>query len=270
MNHLTGKRKFVLTGIVVIIVSVLICCVQFGYMFVKHEKYQNEKISNLEKKVSLLQTENSVPMMTWETDNFNYLAIGNSITLHPKNEYWWNECGMAASKLENDFVHQLSRMIQNQKIEQVVSFAYNFSVWEVQSADRAETLPMLDGILSNKLDLVTIKLSENATDLITFESDYEELIRYVQKGAPNAKVIVVGDFWDKSEKDAMMAEACKNCGVIFVSLDEIKSNEKYQCGLGTTAYDENGNPHIVEHGGVAKHPGDEGMKWIAQMILLGL
>lgn len=43
MNYLPGKRKFVFAGIIVILVSVLICCVQFGYMLVKHEKYQNEK-----------------------------------------------------------------------------------------------------------------------------------------------------------------------------------------------------------------------------------
>lgn len=177
---------------------------------------------------------------------------------------------MAATKLENDYVHQLSALMQKNKKEKVVPFAYNFSVWEVQSADRAETLPLLDGSLSDKLDLVTIQLSENASDLTTFESDYEELIRYVQKGAPNARIMVVGDFWDKSEKDSMKKEACEKCGVSFVSLDEIKGKEKYQCGLGTTVYDEEGNPHVVEHDGVAMHPGDEGMKWIAEKILTDL
>ena len=55
-----------------------------------------------------------------------------------------------------------------------------------------------------------------------------------------------------------------------MSLDEIKGKEKYQCCLGTTVYDEKGNPHKVEHECVAKNPGDEGMKWIAEKILTDL
>ena len=69
--------------------------------------------------------------------------------------------------------------------------------------DRGETLSLLDGLLSEELDLVTIQLSENASDLSTFESDFEELIRYVQKGAPVAQILVIGDFWDKEQKDEM-------------------------------------------------------------------
>ena len=37
--------------------------------------------------------------------------------------------------------------------------------------------------------------------------------------------------------------------------------------MGTTFYDNNINPHIVEHAGVANHPGDAGMKWIADRVL---
>ena len=82
----------------------------------------------------------------------------------------------------------------------------------------------------------------------------------------NAEIIVVGDFWDKSEKEGMKKEACEACGVTFVSLDEIKNNEQYQCGLGTTVYDENSNPHIVKHDSVVRHPSNGGMKWIAESI----
>ena len=44
---------------------------------------------------------------------------------------------------------------------------------------------------------------------------------------------------------------------------QIKGKDKYYCGMETTVYDSEGNPHTVEHSGVARHPGDEGMKWIA-------
>lgn len=54
----------------------------------------------------------------------------------------------------------------------------------------------------------------------------------------------------------MKQQACEATGVEFISLDEVKGLEEYQCGMGTIVYDSEGNPHSVEHSGVAKHPGD--------------
>lgn len=168
---------------------------------------------------------------------------------------------MAATSAENDYVHIVTSALDAK------SYAYNFAIWELMGHDRGETLSILDGLMSEWLDLVTIQLSENASDLSTFESDFEELIRYVQKGAPDAQILVIGDFWDKGQKDEMKHKACEETGVEFISLDEIKGLEEYQCGMNTIVYDSDGSPHTVDHVGVADHPGDPGMKWIADMII---
>lgn len=139
---------------------------------------------------------------------------------------------------------------------------------EVQSEDRAETLSSLDELMSDKIDLVTIQLGENASDLNTFEADFEELIRYIQNGAPNAQIVVIGDFWEVRHRDSMKEYACEVCGVDFVSLDEIKEKGTYRCGIGTIVFGEDGNPHTVEHEGVANHPGDEAMMWIAKRVFM--
>lgn len=265
MKLSTNKKcRYVICGTILLCIFVLVGLI--GYRFLLHEKVQNNRISALEGEISFLKAEESLPSMEWDDDNFNYLAIGNSITLHDKTSYWWNECGMAATTLENDYVHQLSQLLKEQVQDNVVPFAYNFYAWEVQSNDRNETLSLMDGLLSDKIDLVTIQLSENAVDLATFESDYEEMIRYIQSRATKAKIIVIGDFWDENQKDLMKREACENCGVDFVSLDSIKDQEKYMCGSGTAVMDENGEKHIVEHDGVARHPNDEGMKKIAEKV----
>ncbi len=126
--------------------------------------------------------------------------------------------------------------------------------------------PLLNGLSSEELDLITIQLSENALDLSTFELDFEELIRYVKK-ALDAQVLVVGDFWDQENKDEMKKQACEETGAEFIRLNEIKGVDQYQCGMNTAVYDSDGGPHTVEHLGVVKHPGDTGMKWIADRLI---
>lgn len=251
------KRGGGLALCLILLLSISFC----GVKFIKHEKSQQDRIASLEGKVNLLQAESNKSAVDWDSDDYNYLAIGNSITIHPLNEYWWNECGMAATTVENDYVHLVASALDAK------FYAYNFATWELMGHDRGETLSLLDGLLSEELDLVTIQLSENASDLSTFESDFEELIRYVQKGAPDVQILVIGDFWDKEQKDEMKQKASEETRVEFISLDEIKGLEEYQCGMDTTVYDSEGNPHTVEHDGVADHPGNAGMKWIADRII---
>ena len=256
----TGKLRFVA---VVLALIVLCGCFACGYKVIKHEQNQSQRISNLEKQVSLLQAKLNATQVDWLDGGFNYLAIGNSITIHPYADYWWDDDrGMAASTDDKDYVHLIGATLPDpSKV-----YAYNFYTWEVQSADRAETLSLLDGYLSDKLDLVTIQLSENASDLTTFETDYEELIQYIKVGAPNAQIIVIDDFWDSGDKSLMKKVASERENVDFVSLEEIKGKPKYQAGIGTVVYDKDGNEHTIEHDGVASHPGDKGMSYIAEVV----
>ena len=237
----------------------------FGaYKFINHEKNQNQRINDLKSQVSLLQARmDTAEDAEWLDEGYNYLAIGNSITSHPLASYWWNEdIGMAATSADKDYVHIISSTLPQPS----KTMAYNFSVWEVQSHDRAETFPILDSYLSADLDLVTIQLSENASDTSTFEEDFAELIEYIKNGAPNAQIIVLDDFWDSGEKSKTKQLATEKENVDFVSLEDIKGETEYQAGLGTVVYDKDGNEHVIEHEGVAKHPGDKGMEYIAEAV----
>lgn len=55
--------------------------------------------------------------------------------------------------------------------------------------------------------------------------------------------------------------------VTYISLDEIKNNASYEVGLSATVYGDDGSSHTVEHNGVARHLGDNGMEYIANAIL---
>ena len=73
-------------------------------------KNQNQHIEELTEQLDELQHSS----VTWLDQGINYFAIGNSITSHPIADYWWNDgVGMVASCEENDYVHQISKWLED-------------------------------------------------------------------------------------------------------------------------------------------------------------
>lgn len=262
------KRVIAILGCILVI----LCCFIVGNRFIQHEKAQNEKINQLAENISYLRAELNLmknPVKVEYSDTaFNYLAIGNSITKHALADYWWSETGMAASSEERDYVHLVASALEKKYGGGGVKFyAYNFYIWEVQATDRVETLELIDGYLDERLNLVTIQLGENIDDTSTLRTDLEELIRYIQGKAPEAQIVMIDNFWTDQNISILKEETAKKVGVQFVDLNEIKGLTEFQCGMGTVVYDSNGGQHRVEHNGVAKHPGDKGMEYIANAVI---
>lgn len=202
-------------------------------------------------------------------ETFDYLAIGNSITIHDTCDYWPNTSGMSASSPENDYFHLVSAGLEESK-GTVNSYALSLFAWEVVATDRAEMAELTDTYLTEDLDLVTIQLGENAQDLETFLDDYVYLIRHIQQYAPNAKILALGDFWDYENRELLKMQGAQLCDVTFVSLEAIMEDPAYQAGQIVKVVDQYGQIHEIQHSGVAKHPSDEAMMYIAQAILSAL
>lgn len=81
------------------------------------------------------------------------------------------------------------------------------------------------------------------------------------------KTITDGDFWADDTKDAVKKSAAEETGVTYVDLAEIQDNPNYEADMGTMVEGDDGKEHEIEHSGVAMHPGDTGMKWIAKKIV---
>ena len=170
---------------------------------------------------------------------------------------------MAATQPKFDYYH---RIIDGLGKEKINSSAYNYSVWEVQAHDRSETYEFLDKWLTEGIDLVTVQLSENCNDTKTFIDDFRSLLLHIREKTGDAHIIVIDDFWSK-EKHDMKKTVCEALDIDFVDLSDIRGIDKYKAGIGTVVIGQDGKEHVIEHDGVAAHPGDEGMKIIAERVL---
>ncbi len=255
-------------AMVALVIVLIITCLVLN----KRIQDQKKQISEMEKKLENLGAIKNPEETTAENENtsdaYKYLAIGNSITVHGKCSYWWNPVGMAASSKDTDYFALVTKELEA-RYGNVEASAMSFAVWETQAHDRAQTYNTLDPHLSSDLDLVTIQLSENASDLTTFERDLEELIEHIREKCPDARIILVDDFWS-DDKSKIKSRVAKNMDIQFANLGEIRGVKKYQSEMGAIVYGDDGSEHAVDHEGVAAHPGDKGMEYIAHAIIFVL
>lgn len=193
------------------------------------------------------------------------LCLGNSMTLHAPNENvgWFSDWGMAASCRENDYCHILDKELKQRNKNSSVT-PLNIAFWERNPYCNIDSLicRYLDG-----KDMVIIRLGENVRDIEAFRERIQDLIEVCLKQTSN--VIVTGCFWPDAEKDAILKEAALSNKLPFIPLDWIlmehediayPSRDESICGL-------DGTPYKLTNTEVLRHPGDEGMRMIAESIM---
>jgi hypothetical protein len=163
---------------------------------------------------------------------------------------------------EKDFVHQLENMLQVTNQDCVVN-GYEIAAWERNHATYDKS--NFDSFFTDKTDLVIIRLGENVSDETNFNVSVQAFIDYIKAKAPDARIIITGVFWTDVSKDHTLKAAATKNSLSFVELASlnIPQNRSF---IGAKVYDEEGNPHLIDHAGVAAHPNDDGMKVIAISI----
>ncbi|MGN8835546.1 SGNH/GDSL hydrolase family protein [Mitsuokella jalaludinii] len=233
----------------------------------RHEQSQNaqlRQLQSLEGRTDYLEqrlqqvTEYYNVQPEYRDDAYNYLAIGNSLTLITS----WGR-GICATQPDGDYFGLVKAHL-SENHNDVTAYRINFSSWE-RMGERRQSLDLLNMLLSDKLNLVTIQLGENVSDTSRFEADLEELISYVQQRAPKAQIIIIGDFWDK-ERNNMRKEAAQNKSVTFVDLSAIIGDKSYQSKEGTPCLLDDGSTMIVSKA-AETHPGDKGMAYISDKVI---
>lgn len=185
------------------------------------------------------------------------LFVGNSITRHGiKEDIGWNrDCGMAASCLENDYVHVTVKELE--KRFGVISYCVTHAVeWERNFFDDT-VLKQFSPAAAFNADIVIIRIGENSDIEHLSSNDYKKQFETMVKFFANShcQTIVTSLFWRYDQIDIPILKAATDNGYTFVDLNDL--GEK----------DENKALQEFWHGGVKKHPNDLGMKRIAERIL---
>lgn len=186
--------------------------------------------------------------------------LGNSITLHaPLPEIGWTtEWGMAASAPEKDYVHLVTRGIEQAtdrtadvRVRNLAEFERDFENYDFE---REQDLINFDP------DYLIVALGENVAELPTqeerfaFRDTFKRLLNGFLHRDYKPNTVVRGVFWHNAWKDEMMAHAASDLALPFVQADLDADEQMMALGL-------------FWHEGVQRHPGDLGHAEIARRIL---
>lgn len=188
------------------------------------------------------------------------VMLGNSITIHPplSSVGWYGNWGMAASTRDSDYVHIIAKRLKANVTP------VNIANWE-QHPESFE-FAGLNKYFADSCDLVIIRLGENVQNLKDFQLSFEKLVEYVLLKASGARVLITGTFWKNDGVNAILSLVAKEHNIKFLALSYLDVPES-KSSIGSPTYGEDGMVYSVINQGVADHPGNEGMKKIAESIL---
>lgn len=189
-------------------------------------------------------------------------VIGNSLTRHgPNSEIGWQgDWGMAASTPDKDYVAQLLKLLNSKAALAGKPWASHKEYGgDLERQPNLFQLSSEASRLAKKSALVVVEVGDNVdtqkTPLPVFAAAYA---RSLESLKPQAGVLAcVSTWWPSTEKDKLIKESCEQAGGMFVDIS----------GIARSPQNIARNERQFKHDGVAAHPGDAGMKAIAEKIL---
>jgi len=197
--------------------------------------------------------------------NFNLFytrvtLVGNSMTQHFEfPQIGWNgRWGMAASAVDKDYKAILERYLNAIRPNTAFNIVPTGLIEKDFNNFDFDLFNNNYGGLYKDSDLIVIRLGENNLDGQLPSSQYKAIMeRYIKliRNNPKARVVITSTFWKGfPNTNKVLKEIADENGYDWVSLEVIgKDDSNYAYGLFTDP-------------GVAYHPGDKGMKAIADLI----
>lgn len=218
----------------------------------------NQIKKNTVSSVGQLEPSKLVDFPSEQNDGIRVLFLGNSITRHgPCPSIGWNyDWGMAASELSKDYVHCIMEKVAQKGVKACYCIAHAGD-WERQhNTDSPLELSHFDRAKEFAADIIVWRLLENCScadfNGLLYEARCKALLDHVNP-KQSKHVIITTSFWKHPGDPSSRAVAAQRDYPLVElghlgELDEMKA-------LG-----------LFAHEGVANHPGDRGMRAIADAI----
>lgn len=197
----------------------------------------------------------------------NVVIFGNSLTLAD------GYIGMAASDPNHDYYHYVTEYIKSKNPNAKINDRTGMGTWEAATttADREKVFnETTKPLLSADTDLVIIQLGDNVNTpekKATLEHDAGEFIQGIHSVSPKAKIYwIYGWFGDYDTVFTPIKNACDANGATGIDVNDLNTAEN-QNQLGATRHGINGETWKITRPGEAIHPGDKGMKAIADRVI---
>lgn len=193
------------------------------------------------------------------------LFLGNSITLHgpAPNIGWTGNWGMAASSEDLDYVHLLQSKITKAAggqpeimVRNIAEFERGLATFQIRDQLKKE--------LEFRADVVVVAIGENASKPETaearlqFRDSFNNLLAAIEE-AGHPRIFVRSQFWADPEKDGLMKEVTLARRHTWIELSGLVDESCFAR-----------SERKIEHAGVAGHPGDKGMKVIADALFTAM
>ena len=195
---------------------------------------------------------------------FRVLIYGNSIALHGRApKIGWNaDWGMAASAREKDFAHLVVAELEAKRGERADYRIRNLALLERNFRTNLTHFADLASDVAYAPDYVVIAIGENVPSIGEKDApDYTRFLVTLAKplveSAKRPRVVMRSPFWRNAVKADCTATAAAEVGATYVDAGPLGEQES-NMALG-----------LFEHKGVARHPGDLGMRRLAELILSG-
>ena len=168
---------------------------------------------------------------------------------------------MAASAPEKDYVHLVTADLEKLTGQKPVTKVRNIADFE-RGYETFDIAGQLKPELNFKADLVIIAIGENVADPATEAARANYLAAlgrlmttFQQNGSP--AIFARSSFWPHATKDQILMKASAEAEVTFIDISK----------LGRDSSNAASAERKIEHAGVAGHPGDKGMRAIADEIV---
>lgn len=179
--------------------------------------------------------------------------------------------GMAASDSKHDYFHYVEAFLKG-KNPDVTVLRKGGSNWEgmTTSESRKQAVEGFLSELDGSEDLIIIQLSDNVNTeekKATYPEDVYTMLSMFRSHCPKARILWIAAWYGWGENYTAIESACTKLGLDLVDIRDLSTLAENQSAIGNTYTKSDGTKETITNSGVASHPGDLGMKRIADRVI---